>query len=210
MHMVIIMKDTGKWLTLGHPRVIWALIPKCPPENMLNPPDPFLGLLGPYHSPDYWDLGHLPLRCWESLHSQTCWSPPAVAAPLPGSSSCTGPCRQPAQHQGWSSALGSAVGPSVPSSDTLYFPPQPRLRVPFIILSLLYPAQVWNRGGGCLTHPCQMNLLEHCPWFPPFTLHPCSSPTNNKSASPAGFASRILHVPNQNTFTTSTAALDSV
>lgn len=118
MHMAITTKDTGKWLTLGNQSDL-RIHPQVSSSGYAEPPHPFLG---PYHPPDPWDLGHLPLHCRGRLRSQKCWSPPAAAAPPPGCSACTRPCREPAWHRGWASALVPRLEPSVPSPDTLCFP----------------------------------------------------------------------------------------
>ena len=108
-------------------------------------PCPFLGPFEPL--PASRPLGHPPLRCQGSLRCQKCWSPPAAAVPPPDGSAGTDPCREPAEHPGWVSALAS-------QADSLHA--LPRHPVLGSLSSALSPG-----GGKYLTSPCQPNLFAH-------------------------------------------------
>lgn len=117
-------------------------------------PCPFLGPFGPLTSrqtPGPWALGHPPLRCQGSLHKQKCWSPPAAAVPPPDGSAGTDPCREPAEHPGWMSALASQADSSTPSPGIQRLGP---------CLSACPPGAC-HVGGKYLTSPCQPNLFAH-------------------------------------------------
>lgn len=102
-------------------------------------------------TPGPWALGHPPLRCQGSLRCQKCWSPPAAAVPPPDGSAGTDPCREPAEHPGWMSALAS-------QADSLHaLPRHPALGS---LSSALSPGAC-HGGGKYLTSPCQPNLFAH-------------------------------------------------
>lgn len=128
---------------------------RVPSLGHAESPNPFLGSLGLYQTPDPWDSGHPPLRCRGSLRSQTCWSPPAVAVPPPDGSACIRPCREPARHPGWTSALASQAG-ALPRLPALSSPYSGRESP-----SSSRSPGARHRGGEYLTNPCLLNLFEH-------------------------------------------------